>query len=133
MGFDGSWKSFFKSMELAVNRIEGGDMCIKFQLCDKQAGKKPPIGKRKEIEKLEKMEKIQNLNLTMFHPLSEDLKVKSEILFEQFYNNDSEEYRNFNFDIALELHESFEYKLNREKAQEKMKIFPNSNIQNGLP
>jgi hypothetical protein len=107
MGFDGSWKSFFRSMELAVNKSEGGDVSLKFQKNFKLNNKKQPVekGKNSEIK--------ENLTLTIFHPLCEDLKVKSEIVFEEFYYSYTEEFKNLNFEIALELVESYEYKINR--------------------
>ena len=129
MGFDGSWKSFFRSMELAVNKLEGGDMSVKLEKIFKLNRKRLSTEKACEIK-----EKLQNLTLTIFHPLCEDLKVKSDILFEEFHGNNTEEFKNLNFEIALELVESYEYKINKQKdnSQEKMKNFPASNIQNGL-
>jgi len=126
MGFDGSWKSFFKTIELAVNRTEGGDMSIKYPIevnTNKTKSIKKNVSNARALPDNLDKEKTQILVLTIFHPLSEDLKVKSDILFEQAHLMGSDEFRNFNFDIALELHESKEQSLNREKE----KLQTNSN------
>ena len=87
MGFDGSWKIFFKTMQQALTRSDGGDVSIKYNSLNLKNTK-------------------NRLVLMIFHPVSEDLKVKSEIVFDKFYLHSSEEFKNFNFDLIFELYES---------------------------
>lgn len=96
MGFDGTWKAFFKTIELAVNKKSGGDIQMKYS-----------------------KDNLQILHLTLYHPLSDELKVKSDIIFEKFYSfkNDYEEFKNHNYDVLLELYQSKEVLKEMQKLQ----------------
>lgn len=91
MGFDGSWKSFFKTLVLAINRTDGGKITVKSS-------------------------DIGNIILTVYHPLSEELKVKSDILLKKVVQLGSEEFKNLTFDMMYELYESKEIYRNRENV-----------------
>lgn len=138
MGFEGSWKSFFKTLELAVNKTSGGDMSLKFQNnlsnMNNLSNNKPLPTKKQSVLNKEKEKfnsNLPNLILTIFHPLSEDLKVKSDIVFERFFNNGTEEYRNLNFEVVLELHESKEFNVNKEK-EKALEVLKNVNNHNNI-
>jgi hypothetical protein len=102
IGFDGPWKSFFKTLECALNKSDGGNIIINY----------PKTNKEKE------------LTLTVYHPLSEEMKIKSEIIFDKSYGSSTTEFRNLSFDAMLELYESKEnYKLKeREKTLDMLKM-----------
>jgi hypothetical protein len=104
MGFDGSWKAFFKTLTQAINKTDGGNISI-------TTTNKIPINK-----------KSPEMQLTIFHPLSEELKVKSVITINKFYPTSTDEFRNFNYDLMLELYESKKIFLDRERE----KIYENS-------
>jgi hypothetical protein len=95
LGFEGTWKAFFKTLDLAINKTGGGDFSIKYPQSLKD-----------------------NMILTLFHPLNQDLKVKSNICFDKFYPYNTEEYKNYNFEIAVELFKSKE--VIKEKEREKL-------------
>jgi len=96
MGFDGTWKAFFKTFEQAVNKTDGGNIIIKTKKDNKN---------------------YTVLQLTFYHPLSEDLKVKSEIEMTVSYSCSSEEFRNYNFDLMQELLESKKAFVDREREK----------------
>jgi hypothetical protein len=110
MGFDGNWKVFFKTLEQAISKVEGGDIKLKL------------VKKSKEAKDC--------LIITFIHPIAEDLKMKSEISFEKFYNSNSDEFRNINYDIMLELYESKQH-IQIQKEKEQVKI-PSNQVTSNL-
>jgi hypothetical protein len=80
MGFDGSWKSYFISLDNAINRTNGGDIAIRI---DKNF-----------------------LVLTLYHPLTEDFKIKSEIAFETCFEGKSDKFLENNNEYINELYEA---------------------------
>lgn len=78
IGFDGSWKAFINTMYNAINFKEGGE--IKIEL------------------------KKKNQVLTMIHPLANDLKVSSQIVFESSYTTNEKEYNVIVFDSLINLY-----------------------------
>lgn len=107
MGFEANWFVFFKSFMQALNNSDGGDISLKII-------KKPK----------------NSLLLTIIHPISEDVKIKSEIVFDKCYMSDSDEFRNYNYEMMLELYESKqsilkESKLAISKIEDKKSNFSN--------
>jgi hypothetical protein len=93
MGFDGSWKAYFTSLNHAINRTMGGDLSIKHN-------------------------KDRHLILSLFHPLTEDFKIKSEILFDNLTDKNSEAFSELTFEFVGELYESI--RIINEKAKQNL-------------
>lgn len=113
MGFDGSWKAFFQTFEKALNRQEGGKIIAQINEVTGIEGKKEPAFK-KGVSYTSAV-KYDEVTVTIYHPLSPDLKVKSEIKLDKFYLPKMEEFKNFNYDFLLEIYESKTIALARQR------------------
>ena len=88
MGFEGNWFCFFKTFELAINKKSGGDLSIKYN-----------------------SNKKENLIVSLYHPITDDLKVKSEIIFENYIKADDRDFQKLSFNLCFESINSFEKKM----------------------
>jgi hypothetical protein len=111
MGFDGSWKAFFQTFEKALNRQEGGK--IVGQVNEVTEGKKEPSFKKGVT--YTSAAKYDEMTITIYHPLSQDLKVKSEIKLDKFYLPKMDEFKNYNYDFLMEIYESKNIALARQR------------------
>jgi hypothetical protein len=113
MGFDGSWKAFFQTFEKALNRQEGGKIIAQINEVNGAEGKKEPAFK-KGVSYTSAV-KYDEVTVTIYHPLSPDLKVKSEIKLDKFYLPRMEEFKNYNYDFLMEIYESKNIALARQR------------------
>lgn len=90
IGFAGSWKSFINTMFNAINHKEGGE--VKMEL------------------------KKKKLTMTLLYSLANDLKVSSQIIFDNRYSIDDREYNAIVFASLINLYEN---KIEIEKTSER--------------
>jgi hypothetical protein len=91
LGYTGDWKSFFLTIVNAVNR--NSDIII--------------------------IKKKDSLILTICHNLTDEFKLKSDILFENFYSFKTEEYRKLNFEFITDLFNSRKHQMKQNDVVDK--------------
>lgn len=87
MGLQGDWRLFFDSLEKAIRKRSGGDLSLKIT-----------------------HEKKQKLILNLFHPIGENLKVKSEVIFENYIGEENLEFNKLCFNLCVDSIVYFETK-----------------------
>jgi len=101
MSLEGNWKSFFDSFEKAINKKNGGNFFL-----------------------LHSKDKKEKLIMKLFHPISSDLKIKSEIIFEEYISDDDLSFNKISFNLCVDSVTFYEKKTNFfiELSQNKDKI-----------
>lgn len=79
MSLQGNWHLFFDSMGKAINKNQGGEMSLKFL-----------------------KEKKDKLQLKLFHPISEEIKIKTEIIFDEFIPEENIEFNKLSFELCVD-------------------------------
>ncbi len=95
MSLEGDWNSFFESFKKAIIKKNGGDISLKL-LKDKK----------------------EKFNLILFHPITDDLKIKSEILFEDFIPEENIEFNKNSFQLCIDSVNFLEKKLSEKLNEE---------------
>ena len=88
MGFEGDWKSFFTTFLYAIKNIQGGEVFIN-KIKDK-------------------------LYIIIYHPLTDEFKIKNEIQIENFFSYKSDEFKKLNFEFIIDLFNSKDFNEKKE-------------------
>lgn len=91
LGYTGDWKSFFETIVNAVNK--NGEIAL--------------------------TKKKDSLIITINHYLTDEFKLKSEILVEKFHSFKSEEYYKLNFEFITDLFNSRKHIVKQSETREK--------------